>query len=109
MTLFWESRYVETQVEWKVEAGEVYKMKIVPQETEGMVSTVLTIPELMPLNELQNTTINGQDAAGQPVMGIAYYGLPVSGKTLLLLVCGFGGACAALILCAVELCILHKK
>lgn len=100
---FLETGYAALEVDWNLKANEIYQIRIMLKDIREAVATVVTAPALLPLNELRNLVIAGQETDSQPIMGITYSVLPISRKTLLFLLCGFGTACAALLLVCTDI------
>lgn len=103
-----DAAYREIPVDWKLKKGREYELEISAKDMNDTVYALITIPGLLPLNELRNLTVDGAAEEGQPIMGLLYRALPTSRKTLLFLVCSWM-ACAAAVMVTGYSCIMEKK
>ncbi len=78
VSAFGGGTYTSVAVDWNLKAGTIYTLEIRQEGTTNPVYLLMTKPDVMPLNEMREVTIDGQRVEGQPVMGFTYHALPTS-------------------------------
>lgn len=96
-----DGAYFVEEVDWNLEAGKEYRIRISIHESDGETDVLITPAGVMPLNEYRNVSIGGnQLTKQQPLGGIEYHTMVQSRLRRgygALMIMTFLGAAAALV------------
>ncbi len=88
--------YKSIPVDWKLEAGKEYDLRLEARGTDGAVSVVVTEPNYLPLSEYRYLWVGGIPQDGQLLAGLTYWALPISRAMQLFLLLTWSAVLAAI-------------